>query len=412
MKKNPLSNTSNKLQWFADARFGLFIHWGPYSVAGRGEWVMNRERMSLTSYQQECVEPWRAENYDPERWVALAKKTGMKYLVLTTRHHDGFCLWDTQTTTWNAKNMGPKKDLVRPFVDAVRNAGLGVGLYYSGADWSHLDYPGPFERDWPADWPDAKARDRFMTFCMIQMEELLTHYGKIDLIWFDGCIPKPFAGELLNRRIYELQPDILINNRNGEPCDFQVCEKRIQPCKGPWEACFQTSESWSWMRGQIRGKHPGDLLRSLLTCAKDGGNFLLNVGPQADGAITEQEEVVLAKIGEWMRHHGESVYGSERSPFSWNTQYLLTIRQPYIYLHLLRPIGPDLRVTDIANRVVEATWLHDGSPVDYLQQDGAITFRNLPEEFPITLGLVIALRIEGVPRPVVEYTRPEGAFWL
>ena len=152
---------TDRVAWFNEARYGMFIHWGAYSVAARGEWVMNRERIPLDEYTHRYVDRFAAERYDPAAWAQLARAAGMGYVVLTARHHDGFALWDTQTRPFNAAKLGPKRDLVRPFVQAVRDAGLRVGLYYSVADWTHPDYPGPFERDWPTGWRDQAARRRF-----------------------------------------------------------------------------------------------------------------------------------------------------------------------------------------------------------------------------------------------------------
>ena len=180
---------SSLMNWFNQARYGMIIHWGPYSVGGRGEWTANRELYSKKDYTTEFVEKFTAENYDPRAWVKLAKEAGMGYLVLTTRHHDGFCLWDTDTTDFKSTKIGAKRDLVREFANAVREGGLKVGFYFSMADWFHPDYPGAHRRDWPDNWPDEAARQRFVKFYHAQLEELMTRYGKVDLLWYDGCIP-------------------------------------------------------------------------------------------------------------------------------------------------------------------------------------------------------------------------------
>jgi alpha-L-fucosidase len=164
--------------WFEEARYGMFIHWGPYSVAARGEWVMNRERVPAEEYTARYVEKWCAENYDPTEWAQLAKDAGMGYVVLTTRHHDGFALWDSKVTDFNAAKLGPQRDLLVPYVEAMRAAGLKVGFYYSPASWTHPDYPGPFFRDWPSeqDWPSEEARQRFIQYYRSELKELLTHH--------------------------------------------------------------------------------------------------------------------------------------------------------------------------------------------------------------------------------------------
>ena len=220
---------SLRREWFRQAHFGLFIHWGVYSVPARGEWVMNRELIPYEEYKTKYAEKFTAANFDPEQWAEIAKKAGMKYMVLTARHHDGFCLWDTKTKEFNAMNYGPKKDLIRMYTDAVRKAGLKVGLYYSVADWTHPDYPA-FERDWPTTWKSEDARKRFVEYYKSQVRELLTKYGKIDILWWDGTAPEiGLEGETINKEAYKLQPGILINKRNSEPFDINTSEQRLLP---------------------------------------------------------------------------------------------------------------------------------------------------------------------------------------
>ena len=193
-----------------------------------------------------------AEHYEPAEWAALAVESGMKYVVLTTRHHDGFCLWDTDTTDFNAAKLGPKRDLVRPFAEAMRAAGLKVGFYYSFADWHHPDYPDAYARDWPDGWRDESSRRRFVAFVRAQLEELMTNYGTVDILWYDGCLPGPTDGAEVNAHIKSLQPDILINERNGPPYDFEVSEQVIRAAEPGklWEANPTLNDNW--------GYHPGD----------------------------------------------------------------------------------------------------------------------------------------------------------
>lgn len=185
-----------RFKWFQEARYGLFIHWGAYSQAARGEWVMNRERIPLEEYRNCYVKSFKAEHYDPADWMKKALRWGMKYAVLTTRHHDGFALWDSKLNPFNAVNLGPGRDLVAPYVKAVREAGLKVGLYYSPASWTHPDYPGAYFRDWPGekDWKSEAHRRRFIEYYRAELKELMTGYGKIDYLWFDGCIPENIDG--------------------------------------------------------------------------------------------------------------------------------------------------------------------------------------------------------------------------
>ncbi len=259
--------------WFDHARYGMFIHWGPYSVAGRGEWVLNRERVPLDEYRARYAAGFTAENYDASAWARLAKAGGMKYVVLTTRHHDGFALWDTQTTEFNAARIGPKRDLLTGFVEAMREEGLKVGLYYSVADWGHPDYPDPHARDWPLAWPDESARKRFVGYYRSQLEELFTRYGQIDLLWYDGCMPGPTDGGEVNAFVKQLQPEVLINNRNGEPWDFWCCEQTIKPASPGtrWEACMTLNENWGYHAGDNAWKSPGDIIKLLAETAAGAG---------------------------------------------------------------------------------------------------------------------------------------------
>ena len=253
--------------WFHEARYGLFIHWGAYSTAARGEWVMNRERIPLEEYTKKYVDPFTAANYDPRQWARVAKDAGMKYMVLTTRHHDGFALWDTKTRDFNAARLGPKRDLVRPFVEAARAEGLKTGSYYSVADWTHPDYPGPFFRDWPREFKDEVSRQRFIKYYRAQLEELFTQYGPIDILWYDGCIPGPLDGAETNARIKKLQPHVLINERNGEPFDFRCSEQSLKAKEGAWEACMTLNENWGWHAGDSNWKSASDMIRMLVTTA-------------------------------------------------------------------------------------------------------------------------------------------------
>ncbi len=399
---------SSKLAWFNEARYGMFIHWGPYSVAGRGEWIYNRERIPFAEYRERYAAAWRAEQYDPRRWAALAKAAGMKYMVLTTRHHDGFCLWDTRTTDWCATRLGPGRDLVRPYVEACRAEGLRVGFYYSGADWRHPDYPDAYARDWPTAWRDEPSHQRLVAYCAAQVEELLTQYGPIDILWYDGCIPCPFADESFNRRVYELQPQIIINERMGKPYDYENSEQTIRAKTGAWEACMTLNENWGYFAGDDNYKTARDVVRMLITCAKDGGNLLLNVGPRADGAIPAESERILRASGEWLARNGEWLYGSTRAPFSWSCSGVLSTKGTTVYVHLLKSPGPELCVAEIANRVKAARWLHDGRPVRFTQTTDRLFLHDLPCPLPDPIGLTIALDVEGEPRALTA----QGTFWV
>ncbi len=396
--------------WFNFARYGMFIHWGAYSVAARGEWVLNRERIPFDEYTNLYVRNFKAEHFDPAQWVALAKDAGMKYLILTTRHHDGFCLWDSQTTDFNAAKIGPQRDLVREFADAVRAGDLKVGFYYSVADWSHPDYPGAYERDWPNEWPDEAARKRFVAFYYAQLEELLTQYGKVDILWYDGCIPQPTDGAEINRRAKEWQPGILINERNGEPCDVHISEQTIRaaPAGQSWEACLTLNENWGFHAGDHNWKSAKQVVRMLCETASKDGNLLLNVGPRSDGTIPEPSARILREAGDWLRRNGEGIYGTSRSPFSWTNWGRITTRGNTVYLHIFDGTGPELCVAEIKNRVLSARLLDGGAPVEFEQHSDRLFLRGLPDPLVDPIATTIALEVEGEPQALKE----QISFWI
>lgn len=384
--------------WFSEARYGMFLHWGAYAVGGRGEWVMNRERIPQDEYARDYVERFQAEHYDPTEWARLATRAGMGYLVLTARHHDGFCLWDTATTTFNAVRRGPKRDLIRPYVEAVRAAGLRVGLYYSVADWSHPDYPGAFARDWPQAWTSEDARCRFVAYYRAQIEELLTRYGPIDLLWFDGVGPAPLDGDETIRRIRELQPDILMNDRLGAPHDFRCSEQHLTPHDGLWEACITIgADSWGWHEND-RLKTAVEVAESLVKTVKNGGNFLLNVGPRPDGTVAPEMARPLCEVGDWLRRNPGWLADGERSPFSWFTSGQLTVKGSSVFCHLFRFAGRELCLADIANPVREVVLLDGGARLPFEQRpDGRLFIRGLPDA-PDPIATVLDIRVDGFPR--------------
>ncbi len=398
--------------WFKDARFGMFIHWGAYSAAERGEWTFNREYISKEEYIEKYVNNFKAENYDPREWAKLAKKTGMKYMVLTTRHHDGYALFDTKTTDFNAMNYGPKKDLVKEYADAVRAEGLKVGFYFSPADWNHPDYPGAYLRDWPTEWTDEEARCRFVAYYKEQLRELMTNYGKIDVLWYDGCIPKPLDGEEVNAMVRELQPDIMINARNGAPYDYVVSERVVQaPEKDiPWEACMTLNDNWGYHSGDMDYKSPKDVLYMLLAAATDGGNLLLNVGPKADGTIPQESVDILNKVAEWMDKNGDAIYGTQRHPFSWGMSHKLTVKDSTVYVHVTHKMPENnICIAEIKNKVKRVYKVSTGEEHRFEQLDnGRLFIYDINGDFENDLILTYAVEIEGKPEALISST----TFWI
>jgi alpha-L-fucosidase len=404
---------NGKKKWFNESRYGMFIHWGAYSVAARGEWFMNREMIGKDEYTEKYVDNWHAEKYDPSAWAALAKTSGMGYMVLTARHHDGFALWDSKVNTWNAARLGPKRDLVAPYVEAVRKAGLKVGLYYSPAAWTHPDYPGAFFRDWPGekDWRNEDSRLRFIEYYRSELRELLTGYGKIDYLWFDGCIPTNIDGDETLKMVRELQPDMLVNNRLGKPFDIKTCEQTVNPAAAgqDWESCMTLNRSWGYHAGDKRWKNPVEVIDILLTCAKSAGNLLLNIGPRPDGTVPEESVKILRKVGKWIKRNRESIANSERHPLSWNsTARPITAKGNRFYLHFLNDPCGSFCWAEVKNRVLSASLLMDGNPIEFRQEGNRLFLERIPFPLPDSPATTIVLELDGRPETLIGQT----TFWI
>jgi alpha-L-fucosidase len=297
--------------WWDEARFGLFVHWGVMSLLARGDWSMHREHIPIADYER-LGDRFTASTWDPPAQAALARRAGMRYGVLVTRHHDGFCLWDTATDSFKATNTPAGRDLVSEWVDAFRAAGLRAGLYYSLLDWRAPAY-------WRGHYEDPEGWAGFRDHVHAQIRELLTGYGEIATLWYDGFWPH--AGEAwgsleLEAMARELQPGILINDRSGIPGDFATPEQSIGviPPFGRWEACLTTNDYWGWHADDHNWKSAARIVRTLVQCASGGGNLLLNVGPDPEGAVPSPAVGLLEAVGAWLRVNGDSVYGTMRSP--------------------------------------------------------------------------------------------------
>jgi len=397
------SHDDTRLDWFNEARYGMFIHWGAYAVPARGEWIMNRERIPKTEYTERYVKKWKAEKYDPQEWVDLAREAGMKYLVLTTRHHDGFSLWPSKVNPYNAGKLGPKRDLIAAYAKVVRKSGLKLGFYYSGASWPHPDYPGPFFRDWPKqkDWKSESHRRAYLRYYREELRELMTSYGPVDLLWYDGCLPDDFEGAETNREIKRLQPRILINARNGAPFDIDTCEQEIKASTGPhaWEACMTLNDNWGYHAGDANWKSPKQVVRMLTETAAGAGNLLLNVGPKADGTIPKESAKILREVGQWLKRNGEFLPRSSRSPFALTTNWgRTTTKGNRIYLHVLTPSGPEVCLTDVKNRVLSARYLESGKRISFKQAKNRIVLKGLSFPPSEKIATTLVLEVKGKPQ--------------
>jgi alpha-L-fucosidase len=361
-----------RMAWFQEARFGMFIHWGIYAIPARGEWIRCNERISVEDYQQ-YFDEFDPVDYDPKAWAKAAKEAGMRYAVLTAKHHDGFCLFDSQHTDYKATKTKAGRDLVREYVDAFRAEGLKVGFYYSTIDWHHPDFPHFGDRQHPMrDNPafrDVKHNfDNYLDYMHAQVKELVTNYGQIDILWFDFSYDHLHgeawrATELVNM-VRTYQPDVIIDNRleaSGEGFgslitehpnvysgDFLSPEQIIPPhgivnYKGDpvaWEACVTMNNSWGFHGTDKHFKPAPMLIRKLVECVSKGGNLLLNVGPDARGRIPEQSLTALAEIGRWMRDNKDSIYGCGIADIENPDFGRVTKKGNKLYFHIFdNPIG-------------------------------------------------------------------------
>jgi alpha-L-fucosidase len=302
------SDRARRMRWWHDAKFGMFIHWGLYSVVGRHEWVMEMEGIPVAEYAQ-LAKQFKPKPQAARDWAKLARRAGMRYMVMTTKHHEGFCLFDTKTTNYCAPKQAAGRDLVKEYVEAARAEGLRVGFYYSLMDWHHPDGARCAE--------DEAARRRFVDYIHTHLRELMTNYGKIDILWYDVSWPldaKGWESERMNQMVFGLQPDIIVNNRNKLPGDFATPEQRIEAAEGgkAWEACMTMNDSWGYHKNDDAWKTPKQVIRNLITCAHDGGNYLINIGPKPDGSVPEESVRILTTVGAWMDKNGGSLYGADR----------------------------------------------------------------------------------------------------
>lgn len=359
-----------RIRWFREARFGMFIHWGLYAIPARGEWVRSNERMPESEYLP-YFERFTAPDFDAKRWAKACRSAGMKYAVLTAKHHDGFCLFDSKYTDFKSTNTPFGRDAVREFVDAFRAEGIRVGLYYSLLDWHHPDYPHAEDRIHPdRGRVSDEGRDfgRYLDYMHAQVRELCENYGKIDIFWFDYSYPGMTgetwrATELVNM-VRTLQPEAILDNRleaSGEGfgtlitdapsayCGDFVCPEHIIPPEGivdargrevMWETCETINNHWGYCARDRFYKPASMIIRKLVECVSKGGNFLLNVGPDARGNMAPEAIAILQEVGEWLSLNGESVYGCGRCDLPKPDFGRLTAGHGAIYHHILdMPLG-------------------------------------------------------------------------
>lgn len=386
---------SKRLEWFAQARYGLFVHWGLYSVLGRGEWIFNRERWQIKDYAK-LADRFTAEHYDPTAWAAMARDAGMRYAVLTSKHHEGFCLWDSKTCAFNAPRSAARRDLLGEYVEAFRKAGLKVGLYYSLGDWFNPDWARGFQGD-------QAAYHRFMDYTQSLLTELCTQYGKIDILWYD--LPQCYSAMQwqavdLNHHLRNLQPQIIINNRAYTSEDFSTPEQHIKaaPVGRLWESCMTLNNHWGFSPYDLNYKPAREIALNLATVASGGGNLLLNVGPDPQGRIPEQAQQILNDVGRWIDRNGSSVYdASDRHGLSFNMWGPVTSNGNTMYLHLKTYWGNELIIGGLTPNVLGARILGTGQALTVRRHEKQTILGGLPAQSPDEVITVIELQLDGRP---------------
>ena len=403
-----------RMAWWRDARFGLFIHWGVYSVpAGThngeqieniGEWIMHYGKIPVSEYQQYAKE-FNPVDYDPEAWVLMAKDAGMKYIVITAKHHDGFALFETAASDWNIVEATPYgKDLLKPLAEAARKHDIKLGFYYSQAqDWVHPG--GSFWDGYGWDPAQNGSMDEYLRDIAVpQVKELFTNYGEISILWWDTPIDMTPARAAMFDGLVELQPGIIVNNRllYGHDGDLRTPEQNVPPTglDYDWEACMTMNTTWGYKSYDDDWKSSGQLIRNLVDSASKGGNYLLNVGPMANGEIPQPSIERLKDVGEWMRVNSSSIYGTTASPFIRLTWGRATKKEypnaTELYLHVFDwPEDGLLRVDGLRSDVSGAYFMADFQQQIQVDktQEGVVLY--LPEQPLDEIDTVIVLKING-----------------
>ena len=427
----PAAPAADKMKWWTEARFGMFIHWGLYALPARHEWVKRNERIKDEDYRK-YFDRFNPDLYDPAAWARAAKNAGMKYFVVTTKHHEGFCLWDSKYTDYKATKTPYGKDLLKPLVKAMRDEGIKVGFYHSLLDWHHPDYPvdkyHPMAEN--AEFREkAKNRDvrKYAEYLHNQVRELLTEFGPIDCLFMDYSFPGPdgkgradWQSEKLIKMIRELQPNIIVDDRLDlldvpggwdyrTPEQFMprgwvtVAGKRV-----PWETCQTFSGSWGYHRDEATWKSVRQLIVMLIETVSKGGNLLLNVGPTGRGAFDDRALERLEGMGRWLKLHGRSIYGCTQAPpeFPKPANCLLTWNPEAkrLYVHVLEwPMGV-LSLDGFAGRVEYAQLLNDASEVKFSEETDASGFMAGEREEGARNAVILRLPVlkPAVEVPVIE----------
>jgi len=421
---------ADRLRWFREAKFGMFIHWGPYSglagewkgnripIGAEAEWIMHRFNIPVAEYR-ELARGFHPVKFDAATWVALAKAAGMKYVVLTAKHHDGFAMYKSATSGYNIVDWTPfKRDPIQELSEACRKAALRFGVYYSHReDWDH---PDGFGNTW--DYPAAgKDFERYLAQKSLpQVRELLTRYGPLCLVWFDRGMETPAQASRFVNLVRSLQPDCLVNGRVGSYAqdlmgDYQCMGDNGMPPGGldePWETPQTLNGTWGYSRFDQQWKSAGNVIQRLVEIVSKGGNYLLNIGPMADGTIPAPTLATLEGVGAWMARNGESIYGTTASPILEAPWGRTTVKGDRIYLHVFRwPSDGVLRLHGVANEATTAYLLAEPARTLKVSRNEGAILVSVPERPLDPDDTVIALKIAGplrAERPPLVQASDEG----
>ena len=407
-----------RIEWWREARFGMFIHWNPSSLSASeiswskqfyndtGENLIEnprpdagysgmKEHSEWLSWFKPAVPKEVYDNlsksfypgmFDADKFVAQAKGAGMKYIIMVSKHHDGFCMWDSKYTDFDIMNTPFKRDILQEIATATRKAGLKFGIYYSQRDWHHPDYK-------------PETMEKYNAFMRNQLNELLTNYGEISVLFFDSGEWKTWElweGDKLFKMAYELQPNIIINDRCGVPGDYTTPEQKLGGFnnKRSWESCMTLTGFWSWHGFQTPVISYETCLKYLISCAGGDGNLLMNIGPMPTGQIDPREADRIKQVGEWLSKNGESIYGTRGGPFLPDSNLVSTYKRNHIYLHVFRGNNNLITLPGISENIVNVEIL-SGQRITFSQTKDRISFR-LPVEYEVDVITVIKLTLDAM----------------